>query len=527
MARSVTLFADDDIAVLLEKKLEEDGRFRIDFRARNYSACFAPSLVNRAEAMILQIESPVAYSQNLTYEMEMADYFPALLMFERCGDGSIRYVLADEDLIPLSKELGEAFEAALGEAVPCSRTYYRTTVWNDNVEDFIATTGRQEALKEILRGCSAKELDIHRAKYDLDLRDNGYYLFFWQLNYVSYMEHRSYKDIYNFIGETLKKECKQIIDSFAGGEVFYSRINQLCIFINDMPSKSEAQRSTRFEGMISRLATATGAKKATRYLSPRTGDTGGFHLEFKRYLQERPNNFFLRDVPVMRSTMLTNRAPKPENTELNALLDKICSYIRYDIQNVELTENLRRLFFDVIKPAMDFPSYYYSMSVISHALARFANLPENGELSEALNPDFLQYSSLESQYNELLAAVKNLGAQSSCKRQTRSSLVMKAMDFIATNYRENLTVADISRALFVSSTHLSQVFKSMLGVSLIQYLINYRIEEAKKLLENTDLMVYSVAEMVGFPDFRHFSKTFHKNVGVSPTEYRRRHNRKG
>lgn len=526
MPKSITLFADDAIAAMLEKKIADDNTFQIDFRANNYSACFAPSLANQAEALILQMEYPVAYAQNLTYEMEMANYFPAVLMFERCEDGSIRYVISDEDLIPLSRELAEFFEAAVGESCVCERTYYRTTVWNDNLDNFVNTTGRQEALKEILRGCSAKEFDIHRERYDLDLRDSGYYLFFWQLNYVSYMEHRSYKDIYNFVGGALKKECKQIVDSFNGGEVFFSRINQLCIFINDQPAKSEAQYKARFEGMISRLATATGAKKAVRYLSPRCTDTSLFHLEYKRYLQERPNNFFLRDVPVMRSSMLSGRAPRPENTELNAFLDKITNYIRYDIQNPELPETIHKLFFDVIKPAMDFPSYYYSMSVISHALAKYENIQESAEFSEALNPESLQYSSLEAQYNELLTALKNLSVQSPYKRQTKSSLVMKAIEFIGTNYRENLTVADISRALFVSSTHLSQVFKSMLGVSLIQYLINYRIEQAKKLLEKTDLMIYAVAEMVGFPDFRHFSKTFRKYVGMSPSEYRQAYNRK-
>lgn len=511
---------------MLDHKFAEDGRFSVSFRANNYSACFAPSLANNTEALILQIESPVAYAQNLTYEMEMADYFPAVLMFERCADGTIRYVITDEDLIPLSAELAEIFEAAMDGRFDCSRTYYRTTVWNDDLENFAYKTGRQEALKEILRGCSAKEFNIHRAKYDLDLRDNGYYLFFWQLNYVSYMEHRSYKDIYNFVGDVLKNECKQIIDTFNGGEVFYSRINQLCVFINDLPAKSEAQHKTKFEGMISRLATATGARKAIRYLSPRVVDTGNFHLEYKRYLKERRNNFFLRDVTVMRSSVLANRAPRPEYTDLNVLLDKISNYIRYDIQNPELPDIIHKLFFDVIKPSMDFPSYYYSMSVISRAMAKYDNSPESSDFSDAVDPDCLQYSSLEAQYNDLLAAIKSLSVQSPYKRQTKSSLVMKAIEFIGTNYRENLTVADISRALFVSSTHLSQVFKSMLGVSLIQYLINYRIEQAKKLLEKTDLMIYAVAEMVGFPDFRHFSKTFRKYVGMSPSEYRQAYNRK-
>ncbi|MGN1002891.1 MAG: helix-turn-helix domain-containing protein [Oscillospiraceae bacterium] len=526
MPNFITLFADDDIAALLEEKFAEDDRFRTLFRAKNYSECLAPSVAKPADALILQKVSPVAYAQNLTYEMEMADYFPAVLMFERCENGLIRYVITDTELIPLSQELAEVFESAMAGHFSCDRSYYRTTVWNNNTADFTDSAGRSEALREILRGCSDQELNIHRETYNLDLKDSGYYLFFWQLNYVSYMEHRSYKDIYNFVGSVLREECRQVINSYNGGEVFYSRINQLCIFINDYPSHSEARRSTKFEEMLSQLATVTGAKKATRYLSRRVTDTGHFYLEYKRYLKERPNIFFMRDVSIMRSYTLVNRAPRPEYMDVNAILDKIINYIHYDIQNPDLVEEIRRLFFDIIKPSMDFPTYYYSVSVIGHALAKYGGPGELWDISDFLNQDFLQYSSLEALHAELIAMVKSKSAKAPYPRQSKSTLVMKTIDYISSNYSEKLSIADISRALYVSSTHLSQVFKNAVGVSLGQYLISYRIEQAKKILEKTDLMIYSVAEMVGFSDFRHFSKTFRKCVGVSPTQYRLEYNKK-
>ena len=60
----------------------------------------------------------------------------------------------------------------------------------------------------------------------------------------------------------------------------------------------------------------------------------------------------------------------------------------------------------------------------------------------------------------------------------------------------------------------------------MQYLISYRVERAKKLLEETDHMIYYVAEKVGFRDVRHFSKTFKKCTGYTPMEYRGGHKRK-
>ena len=526
MQNFITLFADDDIVALLEKKFAEDGRFQTVFRATNYSSCFAPSVEKHANALILQKVSPVAYAQNLTYEMETAGYFPAVLMFERCDNGLIRYVITDTELIPLSRELAEVFESAMEGHFCCDRSYYRTTVWNNNAADFADSIGRREALREILRGCSNQELNIHREKYNLDLKDSGYYLFFWQLNYISYMEHRSYKDIYNFIGAVLREECRRVIAHYNGGEVFYAQINQLCIFLNDYPSHSEARRSTRFEEMLSQLATVTGAKKATRYLSRRVTDTSAFNLEYKRYLKERPSSFFMRDVSIMRSDNLATVVPQPDYGEVNAILDKIINFIHYDIQNPELIDDIHKLFFDIIKPALDFPTYYYSVSVIGHALAKFGSQSDPGDISDFLNQDFLQYSSLEAVYGEIVNQVKSQNGKSAYTRQSKSTLVMKTIEYISINYREKITIADISRALYVSSTHLSQIFKNAVGISLVQYLINYRIEQAKKILEKTDLMIYSVADMVGFSDFRHFSKTFRKYVGMSPTQYRMEYNNK-
>ena len=66
----------------------------------------------------------------------------------------------------------------------------------------------------------------------------------------------------------------------------------------------------------------------------------------------------------------------------------------------------------------------------------------------------------------------------------------------------------------------------MMGTSVMQYLISYRVESDKKLLEETDHMIYYVAEKVGFRDVRHFSKTFKKCTGYTPMEYRGGHKRK-
>ena len=68
---------------------------------------------------------------------------------------------------------------------------------------------------------------------------------------------------------------------------------------------------------------------------------------------------------------------------------------------------------------------------------------------------------------------------------------------------------------------LYTIFKQLTGFSTKDYLIYYRMRKATSLLETTTLPIETVAVSVGYRDQFHFSKEFKKNVGVSPSEYRK------
>jgi two-component system response regulator YesN len=72
----------------------------------------------------------------------------------------------------------------------------------------------------------------------------------------------------------------------------------------------------------------------------------------------------------------------------------------------------------------------------------------------------------------------------------------------------------------VSPNHLSFEFSRETSETFISYLSRVRVEEAKRLLSSTDLLVYEVAERVGYPNVEHFSRTFKRIVGESPVRYK-------
>jgi two-component system response regulator YesN len=99
--------------------------------------------------------------------------------------------------------------------------------------------------------------------------------------------------------------------------------------------------------------------------------------------------------------------------------------------------------------------------------------------------------------------------------------IRAAVEIIHARYNQNLTLETLAKEVFVSTTYLSSLFKQELGINFLDFLHKYRINKAKQLLKQ-DFKVYAVAKMVGYQDERHFSSTFKKWIGLTPSEYQRK-----
>jgi len=96
--------------------------------------------------------------------------------------------------------------------------------------------------------------------------------------------------------------------------------------------------------------------------------------------------------------------------------------------------------------------------------------------------------------------------------------------YIQRNYRHGLTLADVAHHVGLSTNYLATLFKQKVGRTIIDFLTEVRIEEAKHLLTETDAKVAEIAEQVGYHSPYYFSRAFKKAVGCSPRTYRERAN---
>ncbi|HFI0127591.1 TPA: response regulator [Streptococcus suis] len=107
--------------------------------------------------------------------------------------------------------------------------------------------------------------------------------------------------------------------------------------------------------------------------------------------------------------------------------------------------------------------------------------------------------------------------------ESQQSISQIIIDYIDHHYSEELNRKVLADLVFISPDHLARLFKHETGKTLINYITDKRIEEAKKLLLNSNATVYIIADQVGYDNYSYFSKTFKKNTGFSPIEFRQHH----
>jgi AraC-like DNA-binding protein len=95
-----------------------------------------------------------------------------------------------------------------------------------------------------------------------------------------------------------------------------------------------------------------------------------------------------------------------------------------------------------------------------------------------------------------------------------------ALAHVAKHHLRHIAESEVALACEMSPSRFCREFKSAFGVTFLEYLTNYRIAKAKRLLANPGMSVTDVAAAVGFTDPSYFTRVFRKQEGVSPSEYR-------
>jgi len=101
-------------------------------------------------------------------------------------------------------------------------------------------------------------------------------------------------------------------------------------------------------------------------------------------------------------------------------------------------------------------------------------------------------------------------------------IVEVAKDYIHTNFCDKIRVEEIAKEVFVSQYHFSRIFKKHTRYSPYQYLLEIRLQHARKLMFQKGLAIKEITFRSGFSSIDYFSAAFTKKYLVCPSEYRKK-----
>ena len=105
--------------------------------------------------------------------------------------------------------------------------------------------------------------------------------------------------------------------------------------------------------------------------------------------------------------------------------------------------------------------------------------------------------------------------------QSEASTEEKLIKYCSNHYREPITLTSVADALGYSPTHLSHLFADKFKIGFSKFILNMRLEDAKKMLRG-DKSVTQIALDCGFGSIRNFKRAFKDATGKTPSEYRKR-----
>ena len=117
--------------------------------------------------------------------------------------------------------------------------------------------------------------------------------------------------------------------------------------------------------------------------------------------------------------------------------------------------------------------------------------------------------------------VEHMGKKENYSASSQARLQLM-MQYIHQKFAYNISLSDIADQAKVSKSTALNLFQRYLGISPVTYLVNYRLQEAAKLLASTEKKVTVISKDTGFDNVDYFCKAFKKYYKLTPTEYRKK-----
>ncbi len=245
-------------------------------------------------------------------------------------------------------------------------------------------------------------------------------------------------------------------------------------------------------------------KSANRLLRNRF--TQGFRRLYKPN-NNSSNNVHMRML-LSKELQITTMIETFQTVELEIYLNNLID------QTTELSLDAEKLFF-VLERIFD----VYTRSIDRMGIANFKSFSSISDFWKEIDACNTKCELKKCLRKTLIEPIKEYYLEQ-LNQDVHITAQIKA--YIGKHYKENIRLIDIADHLCRNPSYIGSVFKKDIGIGFNEYIASYRIDISKTYLLEPGFSISQIADMVGFSDVRHFSKTFKKIVGITPAEYRKK-----
>lgn len=162
-----------------------------------------------------------------------------------------------------------------------------------------------------------------------------------------------------------------------------------------------------------------------------------------------------------------------------------------------------------------------ALCVLLHWLSRqlYLTSDEDGALLVSHERELLRAETLDDALLEVSRYITVLNNALRAKKHLRPE-ISGALQYIGENFKNNISLPEVAKHVGLSPSYFSTLFRKEMDETMTDYLNALRVEEAKRLLRETDMKTYEVSEAAGFWESTYFNALFKRTTGVTPHKYR-------
>ncbi len=252
---------------------------------------------------------------------------------------------------------------------------------------------------------------------------------------------------------------------------------------------------------------------------------GKFRLEVNMESFPLPSECFCFINPGERHSIITETSDSHFEDAVVFSLG-ILSFDSYDEAQIHLLrpiQNGKLLFPRFLTP--QHPAFVPVRNAFTDIMHSFGQSPAEGSFdSQLVTDNFTSQLYIKASLLYILATLSShrLFTPTEKDLDKRVESIKTALTYISDNYQNKIYISDLARQVNLNGQYFCRLFKKAIGRSPMAYINEYRIRQAKRLLENTDIAVTEVCLECGFNNLGNFMHEFRRATGTTPLQYRKK-----